>query len=135
MVCAISRDRRRVIVRSGRRGDRQLWLIDRAEGTRSPLLIGEVDPPTIADAWFGADDETVYMHTDHGREFAALWAFQLGGAGRCASYHLLAERDGSDLEMVALPPGGETGALVWNVDGRSEIELIRLDGLRVTSRT
>ena len=40
--------------------------------------------------------------------------------------YLVAGRDDDDLDLVALDPAGARAALVWNVDGRSEIDLLDL---------
>jgi dipeptidyl aminopeptidase/acylaminoacyl peptidase len=40
--------------------------------------------------------------------------------------HVLAARDDCDLDLAALDPAGARAALVWNVDGRSELDLLDL---------
>src|SRR4029079_1050755 len=40
--------------------------------------------------------------------------------------YLLAGRDEHDLDLVSLDPAGARAALVWNVDGRSELDLLEL---------
>lgn len=118
-VCATSVDGRRAAVRLGRRGDRGLELVDLRSGLRIPLLPG--DGATVADARF--DRDRLYVHTDAGRDRPALLA--VDSRGRSAT-RVVAARDDADLDSVALDPEAARVVLVWNVDGRSELELLDL---------
>lgn len=115
-VCAVSVDGRRAVVRLGRRGDRGLELVDLRSGLRTPLLPG--DGATVAEARF--DRDRLYVHTDAGADRAALLA--VDSRGRAAT-RVVAEREDADLDMVALDPEAARAVLVWNVDGRSALEL------------
>jgi dipeptidyl aminopeptidase/acylaminoacyl peptidase len=127
-VCAISGDGRRVVVRLGRRGMRGLELIDLRTGRRTALLPGA--DATVADARFGVSGGQLFVHTDAGRERAALLAVSLRGGGpdeaEPSLAYAVAQRDDADLELAALDPSGARAALVWNVAGRSETELLDL---------
>ena len=118
-VCATSVDGRRAVVRLGRRGDRGLELVDLRSGLRIPLLPG--DGATVADARF--DRDRLYVHTDAGRDRPALLA--VDSRGRSAT-RVVAARDDADLDSVALDPEAARVVLVWNADGRSELELLDL---------
>ncbi len=118
-VCAVSGDGRRAVVRLGRRGDRGLELVDLRSGLRIPLLPG--DGAVVADARF--DRDRLYVHTDAGRDRPALLA--VDSRGRSAT-RVVAARDDADLDSVALDPEAARVVLVWNVDGRSELELLDL---------
>ncbi|MGI9003163.1 MAG: S9 family peptidase [Pseudonocardia sp.] len=122
-VCTVSGDGRRAVVRLGRRGARCLELIDLRTGRRTELLPG--GDATVADARFGVTGRQLYVHTDAGRERPALLAVTLRGAAVSAVYPI-AERPDDDLDLVTLDPSGARAALVWNVDGRSETELLDL---------
>ncbi|MCU1661657.1 MAG: putative acylaminoacyl-peptidase, partial [Pseudonocardia sp.] len=122
-VCAVSGDGRRAVVRLGRRGARRLELVDLHSGQRTELLPG--GDATIADARFSVTGQQLYVHTDAGRERPALLAVTLGSSDVSTVYPI-AERPDDDLDLVALDPAGARAALVWNVDGRSEIELLDL---------
>lgn len=122
-VCAVSGDGRRAVVRLGRRGARRLELVDLRSGRRTELLPGGAD---VADARFGVTGRQLYVHTDAGRERPALLAVTLSGASGVSTVYPIAERPDDDLDLVALDPSGVRAALVWNVDGRSEIELLDL---------
>jgi dipeptidyl aminopeptidase/acylaminoacyl peptidase len=120
-VCAVSGDGRRAVVRLGRRGERRLELVDLHSGRRTELLPGGAH---IADARFGVTGGQLYVHTDAGRERPALLAVTVSDT--VSLTHVIAERPDDDLDVVALDPSGARAALVWNVDGRSEVELLDL---------
>jgi dipeptidyl aminopeptidase/acylaminoacyl peptidase len=122
-VCAISGDGRRAVVRVGRRGARCLELVDLRTGRRTDLLPG--GGATVADARFGVTGRQLFVHTDAGRERPALLAVTVRGTA-VSTVFTVAERPGDDLDSAALDPTGGRAALVWNVDGRSEVELLDL---------
>ena len=126
-VCAVSRDGRRAVLRTGRRGFRSLELIDLWTGRRVDLLPG--GDAMVADARFGVTGAVLYLHTDAGRERPALLACSIGedsAGGEVSLAWEVAARADDDLDQVALDPAGARAALVWNVDGRSELELVDL---------
>jgi len=122
-VCAVSGDGRRAVVRLGRRGARRLELVDLRSGRRTELIPG--GEPTVADARFGVTGRQLYVHTDAGRDRPALLAVTLRGEA-VSTVFTIAERPDDDLDAVALDPAGARAVLVWNVDGRSETELLDL---------
>ncbi len=122
-VCAVSGDGRRAVVRLGPRGARTLELVDLRSGRRTELLPGGAN---IADARFGVTGRQLYVHTDAGRERPALLAVTLRGSSGVSTVYPIAERPDDDLDLVALDPSGVRAALAWNVDGRSEVELLDL---------
>jgi dipeptidyl aminopeptidase/acylaminoacyl peptidase len=123
-VCAVSGDGRRAVVRLGRRGARGLELVDLRAGRRTVLIPG--GESTVADARFGVTGRQLYVHTDAGRDRPSLLAVTLRGTSSVSTVFTIAERADDDLDMVALDPAGARAALVWNVDGRSETELLDL---------
>jgi dipeptidyl aminopeptidase/acylaminoacyl peptidase len=122
-VCAVSGDGRRAVVRLGRRGARRLELVDLRSGRRTELLPGGAD---VADARFGVTGRQLYVHTDAGRERPALLAVTLSGNSGVSTVYPIAERPDDNLDLVSLDPAGVRAALAWNVDGRSEVELLDL---------
>jgi len=122
VVCAFSPDGRYAVVRVGRRGTRQLLWVDIRAGRRARLL-AEADA-TVADARFAADGSRLYLHTDSGRERAALLALPITGRGlrRGVRPSVVASRPDADLDLFALR--GERIAVVWNVHGHSALELL-----------
>jgi dipeptidyl aminopeptidase/acylaminoacyl peptidase len=125
VVCTFSHDGRYAVVRVGRRGARRLLLVDTRTGSCIELLGADA---TVADARFAPDTRTIYLHTDAGREFAALLALPRVAAGYPDAAELIAARDGVELDRFALDPTGRAILAVWNVEGRSEMELIDLAG-------
>jgi dipeptidyl aminopeptidase/acylaminoacyl peptidase len=123
-VCAVSGDGRRAVVRLGRRGTRHLELVDLWNGRRTELLPGA--DANVADARFAITGRQLYVHTDAGRDRPALLAVTLRGSGSVTSVYSIAERADDDLDLVALDPSGVRAAVVWNVAGRSEVELLDL---------
>jgi len=124
VVCGFSPDGRHAVVRVGRRGTRQLLWVDIRTGRRARLL-AEADA-TVADARFSADGDRLYLHTDSGREHAALLVLPItghGGLRRGIRPSVVASRRDADLDLFALR--GERIAAVWNVHGHSEVELLK----------
>lgn len=139
----VSRDRRRVLLRRGRRGERHVGIVDLdgAEGwheidsrrgpggppgaVEHPVAITR-DSTTVAGR-FTPDGLRMLLLTDGGRERAALVAVDVATDASPTTPEVLAERDDADLEAFALTEDAALAALVWNVDGRSEVELLRLD--------
>jgi acetyl esterase/lipase len=124
VVCAISGDGMRAVVRVGRRGARRLELFDLRSGRCTELLPG--GSATVADARFGITGGQLFVHSDAGGERPALLAVGLNGDAEPSLPHPVAGRDDADLDLVALDPAGGRAALVWNVDGRSEVDLLDL---------
>ncbi len=122
-VCSFSHDGRYAVVRLGARGARRLLLVDTRTGSSAELLGADA---TVADARFAPDDRVIYLHTDADREFAALLALPRVAAGYPESAELIAARGGVELERFALDPTGRAVVAVWNVEGRSELELVDL---------
>jgi dipeptidyl aminopeptidase/acylaminoacyl peptidase len=122
-VCTFSHDGRYAVVRVGSRGARRLLLVDTRAGSSADLLGADA---TVADARFAPDDRTIYLQTDADREFAALLALPRVAAGYPEAAELIAARDGVELERFALEPTGRAVVTVWNVEGRSELELVDL---------
>ncbi|RST19204.1 S9 family peptidase [Streptomyces sp. WAC05374] len=123
-VCDVSQDGRLALVRRGPRGRREAVVVRTADlGTGSVLRVADGDP------WIGRfspDGRTVWLRSDHGREFAALLAAGLDEDGGPSGLSVLAERDGCDLELLAFAEDGRTAALAWNVRGASELSTLGL---------
>ncbi|MGZ8750463.1 MAG: S9 family peptidase [Pseudonocardia sp.] len=124
LVCAVSGDGMRAVVRVGRRGTRRLELFDLRSGRCTQLLPG--GEANVADARFGITGGQLFVHSDAGAERPALLAVGLNRDAEPSLPYLVAGRDDDDLDLVALDPAGARAALVWNVDGRSEVDLLDL---------
>ena len=127
-VCSFSPDGRFAVVRLGRRGARELVVVHVASGRCTPVLpaAGVAAGVTVADARFAVDGSRLYVRTDCARERPALLALPWDRGGpRVDDYPrhaVLAARPDADLDGFAVC--GATLAAVWNVGGRSELELI-----------
>lgn len=124
LVCAISGDGMRAVVRVGKRGARRLEHFDLRSGRCTELLPG--GEANVADARFGITGGQLFVHSDAGGERPALLAVGLNGDAPPSLPYVVAARDEHDLDLVALDPAGARAALVWNVEGRSEIDLLDL---------
>ena len=141
-VCDISHDRRRVLLRRGRRGQRHLGIVD-LDGTEGWHEIdsgrGPGGPPgavehqvaitrdsSVVTGRFTRDGTRMLLLTDGGRERAALVSVDVARDASPISPQVLAERTDAELEHLAVTEDGTTAALVWNVDGRSEVALLDL---------
>ncbi|MEU0405746.1 prolyl oligopeptidase family serine peptidase, partial [Streptomyces sp. NPDC006197] len=123
-VCDISQDARFALVRRGPRGRREAAVVRIADlTTRSVLRVGDGDP------WIGRfspDGRTLWLRSDHEREFAALLAAVLDDDGGRLGLSVVVEREGCDLELLAFTEDGRTAALAWNVGGAGELQTLGL---------
>ncbi|MFJ8295009.1 S9 family peptidase [Streptomyces sp. NPDC094447] len=125
-VCDVSRDGRLALLRRGPRGRREAVVVRTADQTPACAL-----PVADGDPWIGrfsADGRTVWLRSDHDREFAALIALHLDGAGEWKELVVVADRDTCDLELLALVEDGRRAALAWNDGGTSVLETLPLTG-------
>lgn len=138
----VSRDRRRVLLRRGRRGSRHVGIVD-LDGTEGWHEIdsgrgpggppGAVEHPvaitrdsSVVAARFTPDGSRMLILTDGGRERAALVSVDVATDARPMFPEVLAEREDAELERFALTEDAQIAALVWNVVGRSEVDLLDL---------
>ncbi len=114
------------------RGDNNLYLVELATG-KETLLTPHEGPGTFAGE-FAPDGRAVYLETNAGRDRLAFGRMELGPGGKPGKVTILAERPDAEVGSFALDDAGKTAALVWNVAGRSELELIDLATGRTTAR-
>ncbi|MGW0719252.1 S9 family peptidase [Streptomyces sp. NPDC002778] len=120
--CDLSHDGRFALLRRGPRGRREAVVLRTADSATTCAL-----PVADGDPWIGRfspDGRTLWLRSNAEREYAALVAVALDAGGRPQSTSVAAERDGNDLELLALAHDGYTAALAWNVQGASELELV-----------
>jgi acetyl esterase/lipase len=113
---AVSRDHTRVLLRHGPRGKREMSVADLPFGEERPLL-----PPTTDLGALSPDGEVAYIRSNAGRDRSALIAMPVGGAPQ-----VVAERPDAELDRFAVSLDGTVALLVWNVAGRSELEVADL---------
>ena len=138
----VSRDRRRVLLRRGRRGARHVGIVD-LDGTEGWHEIdagrgpggppGAVEHPvaitrdsSVVAGRFTPDGARMLLLTDGGRERAAFVSVDVATDASPISPEVLAERTDAELEHLAVNEEGTVAALVWNAAGRSELTLLDL---------
>ncbi|HKG25034.1 MAG TPA: S9 family peptidase, partial [Thermomicrobiales bacterium] len=124
----VSRDGRRALLyRMASRSDDNLFLLDLASAEEH-LLTGHDGPGTFDNGRFSPDGATVYLSSNKDRDLTAFARIQLGSEGQPGASEVIAARDDAELEAFELTDDGSTGALLWNVAGRSELDLLDLTG-------
>ncbi|WP_309050793.1 alpha/beta fold hydrolase [Streptomyces sp.] len=124
-VCDLSADGRLALLRRGPRGGREAVVVRLAD--RAPVC---TLPVADGDPWIGrfsADARTLWLRSDHDREFAALLALDLDVSGAATGLRVHAAREACDLELLSAVEHGGHLALVWNVHGTSELETLPVD--------
>jgi dipeptidyl aminopeptidase/acylaminoacyl peptidase len=106
------------------RGDNNLYLVELATG-KEQLLTPHEGPGSFSGE-FAKDGRAVYLATNAGRDRIAFARLELSADGKPGQVKLLAERADGELGSFTLDDAGTTAALVWNVAGRSELELFDL---------
>jgi dipeptidyl aminopeptidase/acylaminoacyl peptidase len=125
-VLDLSAEERYAVLRDGRRGEEFCVVVDRVRDHHLALVPGSGSTERAfvrpsPDSW---EVPTVaYVATDVGRERAALVAVPITADGVPGHPQVLAERDDAELEALDGDDAGRLLLLVWNVAGRSEIEL------------
>ena len=132
-VLDLSEDERFVLCSDGPRGAERSWLLDRATGHAEDLLPFPSAGATHAGI-LRPDDHDVdaamiaYLVTDAGLPRPGLVAVPIGPDGRRGHVGAIAQRSDAELETVDADRDGRTLLLVWNVGGRSEVELLSRSG-------
>jgi dipeptidyl aminopeptidase/acylaminoacyl peptidase len=117
-----------VIIRDGQRGKQFCVVVDRKADQEYPLLpypaTGATERAIIRPSPAGDDNPWVaYLVTDAGLPRRQLVAIPLGPQGSRSGSGVLCPRDDAELEGLDADDSGRVLLLVWNVDGRSELEL------------
>jgi dipeptidyl aminopeptidase/acylaminoacyl peptidase len=127
-VLDLSVDEHLVIIKDGQRGKQFCVVVDRRADLDHPLLpypaTGSTEVAIIRPAPPGEETPLVaYVCTDAGLPRRQLVAVPLGAAGWRGVSGVLAARDDAELEGLDADDSGRQLLLVWNVAGRSELEL------------
>jgi dipeptidyl aminopeptidase/acylaminoacyl peptidase len=123
-VTSVSADGRLAVVyRLVSRGDSNLSLVDLASGAETVLTPHEGQAQY---GWgeFSPDGRRIYVTTNGGRDLLAFGVIELDASGKPGPVQLLAERPNAEAEGGALSHDGRRAALLWNVAGRSELDLL-----------
>jgi dipeptidyl aminopeptidase/acylaminoacyl peptidase len=128
-VLDLSVGERFVVVEDGRRGQQFCVLVDRERDRHHPLLPvkarGSTEVALLRPAPPNDPGPLVaYLATDAGLPRRQLVAVSLDAEGVPGPTGVLAARDDAELEALDADDAGRLLLLVWNVHGRSEIELL-----------
>ena len=128
-VLDLSVDQEYVIIRDGQRGRQFCVVLDRRADQDYPLLphpgTGSTERAIIRPSPAGEDEPLVaYVATDAGLPRRQLVAIPLGPHGRRGDSGVLSPREDAELEGLDADDAGRLLLLVWNVDGRSELEFV-----------
>jgi dipeptidyl aminopeptidase/acylaminoacyl peptidase len=121
----LSRDKTRGLLnRLVNRGDNNLYVVDLATGRET--LITPHSGPGSFDGAFAPDGRSVYLSTNAGRDLDVFARLELASDGAPGKSTILAERPDAELQSFTLDDAGAVAALVWNVAGKSDLELLDL---------
>ncbi len=128
-VLDLSVDQEYVIIRDGQRGKQFCVVVDRGADQDYPLLpfpaTGSTERAIIRPSPAGDDQSLIaYVATDAGLPRRQLVAIPLGPHGRRGDSGVICPREDAELEGLDADDSGRLLLLVWNVDGRSELELL-----------
>lgn len=108
--------------RVAHRGDSNLYFVDIASGGER-LLTAHDPPASFENARFSPDQQAVYCISNRDTDMACLCRRSLEAE---ADWEILRARDDAELAEFALSGDGERAALVWNIAGRHELELLAI---------
>jgi dipeptidyl aminopeptidase/acylaminoacyl peptidase len=121
---------RALISRVVTRGNTNLFLHDLATGKETLLTAHE--GPAIVYGELAPDGSAAYIVNNLGRDRLAIGRIAIDPAGQPGPMTLLAAREDAEAESFVISEDGRRAVLIWNVGGRSELELVTLpSGKRV----
>jgi dipeptidyl aminopeptidase/acylaminoacyl peptidase len=124
-IAGVTRDGRLgLLSRLRSRGNNNLFLVDLASGKDTLLT-----PHEGVAQYFGeiaGDGSAIYISTNEGRDLSAFARVRLEATGKPGKIEVLRERANAELDGVRLNEQGTVAALMWNVAGRSDLELFDL---------
>ncbi|HEY7032181.1 MAG TPA: S9 family peptidase [Thermomicrobiales bacterium] len=128
----VSRDGRRALLyRMASRSDDDLFLLDLGSNTEQ-LLTPHDGPGTFGNGRFSPDGSVVYLISNKDRDLTAFARIQIDPSGHPGPTEIVAARDDAELEAFELTDDGTAAALLWNVAGKSELDLLDLTGQHKT---
>ncbi|MCU1526872.1 MAG: family peptidase [Frondihabitans sp.] len=124
----VSAEERLVVLRDGQRGREFVVVVDRLTDDDHPLLTspwaGSAETALIRPSPESEDSPLVaYISTEAGLPRRQLVAMPIGPHGWRGTSTVLAVREDAELEALDADDAGRVLLLVWNVAGRSELEL------------
>jgi Tol biopolymer transport system component len=129
-VTDLSRDGRWAVVqRVVNRSDANLFLVNLVTGGEV-LLTPHEGPGSVEGGTFSPDGSTVYLGSNQERDLVAFARIALDEAGKPGPIEVLAARDDAELDGFEITADARIAALIWNVGGRNELELMELSSGR-----
>ena len=113
-----------LLTRLAGRGSNDLYLRDLA--TKEEILLTPHEGPGSFAGELAKDGKTVYMASNKDRDMIGFGRLTIAD-GRASEIKILRGRDDAELSSMALNPEESRIALVWNVAGRSELEVLDLN--------
>ena len=110
------------------RGDNNVYLVDLSSGKET--LVTPHDPPGSFAGQFSKDGRIVYLESNKDRDRVVFARVRLGADGAPGPIEILSERADAELADVELDDAGTKAALLWNVAGRSELEIRELSSMK-----
>lgn len=111
---------RAIVGRLVGRGDSNVYMVDLESG-RETLLTAHTGQAESAWGEMSSDGRTVYLVSNIGRDRAAFGTVTIAADGTAGAIDYVASRDDAVAEGAVLSDDGRLAALMWNVDGRSEL--------------
>ena len=111
-----------LIKRVAYRGDSNVYLLE-TNGGHERLLTAHDPPASFENARFSHDERAVYVLSNRDTDMACLCRLSLEQGSR---WEILRARADAELAEFALSKDGELAALVWNIAGLHELEMVRL---------
>ena len=106
------------------RGSNDLYLVDIETGSET-LLTPHEGPGRFAGR-IAPDGRTIFLSADKDRDLPAFGRIRLDSDGRPGDFEVVVERPDAELSSFRLDHAGRRAALLWNVAGRSELEILDL---------
>ena len=129
----LSDDGKRAVVQRVRsRGDGNLFLIDLASG-QEELLTPHEPPGAFGGGLFSPDGSTVYLTSNKDSDLTGFARVRIGPDGKPGPIEPLVFRKDAELDDFEIDEQGKVAALLWNVAGRSELEILSLPDLARTA--
>jgi dipeptidyl aminopeptidase/acylaminoacyl peptidase len=116
------------------RSDANVVLVNLATGSEI-LLTPHEGPGTFEGGTFSPDGRTIYLGSNQDRDLVAFARIDLDEAGTPGPIEVLAARDDAELDGFETTDDARVAALIWNVGGRNELELMELSSGRHMSVT
>ena len=121
--------KRALISRLVTRGNDNYYLHDLQ--THQEILLTPHEGPALVGGELAPDGSAVYLVHNLGRDRQVVSGIPIDAAGKPGAMTVIAERADAEADNFTVSDDGRRAVIVWNVNGRSELELVSLpDGKR-----